>query len=394
MTDIIWTNIKVRLGEIDPWQFNPRQSTKKTAAELNNTLNKFGQPVPLILNPKQGDRYPLIDGHQRYFSWMAKHGAAFEVDARIASRPLTDDERREYVIKFHAVAVGSWDADALSSWDTSQMTTWGVDAALLRGWESDIKTFKELLQSEQADGADAEPQTDRAAELLEKWQVQPGDLWLIGEHRLICGDCTDAATVARVMDGERADAVISDPPYGINFDTDYTRFTIQSGKNNKFAPIENDDKPFDPTPYLDYESVVLWGANYYADKLPVGTWLVWDKRFDNGKAWLSDAELAWMKGGTGVYIFSLTSQGFVRPEKVQHPTQKAVDLMVWCIEKSKAGELIYDPYAGSGTTLVACENLRRKCRAIEISPAYVAVALERLSTAFPALDIRRLDATG
>jgi len=204
-----------------------------------------------------------------------------------------------------------------------------------------------------------------------------GKLKLKSKHRLLCGDSTSESDVARLMDGGKADACISDPPYGIGFDTDYTRFTIQSGKNKKHKPIYGDDKPFDPTPYLDFDAVVLWGSQYFAEHLPIGTWLVWDKRFSNGKAWLSDAELAYMKGGTGVYVYSVTSQGFVRPEKIEHPTQKPIELIAWCIEKAKAGKMIFDPFLGSGTTLIACEQLNRKCYGMEIDPLYCDVVVKR-----------------
>jgi|GEM_PF-2945680 DNA modification methylase len=85
----------------------------------------------------------------------------------------------------------------------------------------------------------------------------------------------------------------------------------------------------------------------------------------------------WMKGGKDVYILSITSQGIIRPEKVQHPTQKPVAVMEWCIEKSKAGNIIYDPFLGSGTTLIAAEKTNRICYGLEISPAYVDVIVNR-----------------
>ncbi len=179
--------------------------------------------------------------------------------------------------------------------------------------------------------------------------------------------------------GEKPEACISDPPYGINFDTDYTRITHKSiqAQEKNYPKVRNDDKEFDPRPYLNYKSVVLFGANYFAEHLPIGTWLVWDKRHSNGTAWLSDAELAWMKGGTGVHIKAITCQGFVRPEKAEHPTQKPIELMAWCIEKSKAGELIFDPFLGSGTTLMACEQMNKHCFGCEIEPKYVDVIIRR-----------------
>lgn len=205
-----------------------------------------------------------------------------------------------------------------------------------------------------------------------------GDLYQLGRHRLLCGDSAATTDLDRLLSGEPVDAVISDPPYGINWDTDYTRFTggVADTRKNS-GRIANDSEEFDPLPWLIYDSVVLFGANYFAKNLPVGTWLIWDKRFKNGEAFLSDAEMAWMKGGTGVYIQSITSQGFVRPEKINHPTQKPVDLMVWCMEKAKAGNVVLEPYAGSGTTLLACEKTNRKCFAVEIEPKYCDVIVAR-----------------
>jgi DNA modification methylase len=180
------------------------------------------------------------------------------------------------------------------------------------------------------------------------------------------------------MGGEKAGACISDPPYGIGFDTDYTRFTVQQHHNtNHGGSIKGDDKPFDPAPFLGYPSVVLWGANCFSQRLPVGSWLVWDKRFDNGEAWLADAEVAWMKSGHGVYIHKETTQGFVRSEKINHPTQKPVGVMMWCIQKSKAGGIIFDPFLGSGTTLIAAHRLGRVCYGCEIEPRYGDVILKR-----------------
>lgn len=199
-------------------------------------------------------------------------------------------------------------------------------------------------------------------------------------HKLLCGDSTDAGDVERLMDGERVCTIVSDPPYGINFDTDYRRLT--SGfdvPRTKHNPIINDDKPFDPSLLIEFDRVVLFGANLFSNRLPLGTWLIWDKRFKNGTAMLSDAELAWMKGGHGAYIFAETSQGFVRPERIDHPTQKPVSVMAWCIEKCKAGPIVYDPFVGSGTTICAGEQLGKRVFAIEISPAYVAVCLQRMS---------------
>jgi len=275
----------------------------------------------------------------------------------------------------------------LADWNIEQMVA-DLDAGLDLAGIFREDELNEMLEGF-ADGLlgeePPEPQIDKAEELREKWGVESGDLWHIpskkgnGEHRIICGDCTDAEVVERVMQGEQIEGIISDPPYGIDWDTDYTRFSTEYGtKRVCHSPIVNDDKEFDPLPWLEYPKVVLWGANWYCHHIPIGTWLVWDKRHPNGTAWLSDAELGWMKGKRGVYLYAETVQGAHRKERAIHPTQKPVGLFEWCINKADMTDIVLDPFLGSGTTLVACERLGRFGRGIEVSPGYVAVSLERL----------------
>jgi DNA modification methylase len=126
--------------------------------------------------------------------------------------------------------------------------------------------------------------------------------------------------------------------------------------------------------------VVLFGANCFTQHLPVGSWLVWDKRFANGKAFLADGEVAWMNRGHGVYIYSETAQGCVRKEPVEHPTQKPVGVMAWCMEKAKVpeGAVVLDPYMGSGTTGVACIRTGRRFVGIEKDADHFKTARDRI----------------
>lgn len=198
---------------------------------------------------------------------------------------------------------------------------------------------------------------------------------------VIHGDCLD---VLPHLPKGCVKTVISDPPYGVEFDTDYRRFTLGFGvERTNHRPIQNDDKPFDPSPFLNFPRVVLWGANCFSNKLTQGTWLVWDKRFSNGTAFLADAEAAWMNSGHGIYIKAVTSQGFIRPERIEHPTQKPVALMQWCIRKAKvpADDIILDPFAGSGTTGVAAILEGRRAILIEKDAKYVDICRRRIAEA-------------
>lgn len=145
-----------------------------------------------------------------------------------------------------------------------------------------------------------------------------------------------------------------------------------------WAAIEADDKPFDPTPWLVYPEVILFGCNHFGQALPVGTTLVWIKRLDGGfGSFLSDAELAWQKGGRGVYCRRDTSL-MAQTRDRSHPTEKPVSLMQWCLGRLKGPGLVMDPYMGSGSTGVACARMGIPFVGIEIQPQWFARACCRI----------------
>ena len=212
-----------------------------------------------------------------------------------------------------------------------------------------------------------------------------------GQIAIYHGDCREILPTLEPVD--LVDLVLTDPPWGGSFNTDSTRFSGGKDREKKYGlgradwgPIIGDDQPFDPEIFLDYPRVCLWGANHFASKLPVGTWLVWLKRADQMLGqFLSDCELAWMKGGYGVYMhrkqFPPPSRMSENYGRVAHPTQKPLSLMKWCIERTKCPEsgLILDPFMGSGTTLRAAKDLGRRAIGIEIEERYCEVAVKRLA---------------
>ena len=194
-------------------------------------------------------------------------------------------------------------------------------------------------------------------------------------------DCLD------VLPDIRVDAIISDPPYGMNWNTDYTRFSSGYGykRQIKHKPVEGDASEFDPSPFLGFGFVVLFGANHFCRSLPPGTWLVWDKKQDGAHGtFLSDCELAWMKSGQGVYLYRQIWNGCQRQggddEKANHPTQKPINLMKWAMERAKVpeGATVCDPYMGSGTTGIACLRTNRNFVGIEKDPEHFKTACARL----------------
>ena len=208
------------------------------------------------------------------------------------------------------------------------------------------------------------------------------------DWQVITGECLE---VMRGMDAGSVDAVVTDPPYGIGYKPDWNKW---NGQPSNFRVITNDDKPFDPAPFLDFPTVVLFGANYYASRLPDGGWICWDKRLDARKDRMigSSFELAWFrskKTNMKTLMIRVLHGGVINAdsktgnnEKRVHPTQKPVEVMTRIIEKlTHPGDLILDPFCGSGTTGVACVQTGRRFIGIEIDPGYADIARARIAKA-------------
>lgn len=208
----------------------------------------------------------------------------------------------------------------------------------------------------------------------------------IGPCRLACGDCLE---ILPTLAAGSVDAVVTDPPYGMDLDTDFSGMNGWTGKGHKYDRIVGDDRPFDPRPLLSVgKSHVFFGAQYFCRLLPEnGGWLVFNKR-GSGKPsaiCFGDCELAWCSVGQAVRMFSHMWHGVSRwrSEGRLHPTQKPVALMEWCCDRVKAdaGSTIFDPYMGSGTTGVACVRTGRRFIGIEKEPKYFDIACKRIEKA-------------
>lgn len=195
-------------------------------------------------------------------------------------------------------------------------------------------------------------------------------------------------------DMPHVDLLLTDPPYGMKCNTTRTRFTpgpncnSTGGGKDWGVPIVGDDAPFDPSPWLAYQHVILWGANHYAQRLPVGTTLVFIKRLDPAfGTFLSDAEIGWVNSGKGVYCFRDANN---RQSRRIHPSQKPVALMAWCIGFAKGAQTLLDPFMGSGTTLRAAKDCGLKhAIGIEIEERYCEIAAKRM-----AQEVLAFEATG
>ena len=218
-----------------------------------------------------------------------------------------------------------------------------------------------------------------------------GELYLLGgRHRLLCGDATKPKDVERLMDGNKAEMVFTDPPYGINIVSNAGKL---GGSDKTYSKVIGDGKEFDLSFLLAIEALhIIWGGNFFAHYLPKSThWIVWDKRGENmiggsEAGTQSDCELAWTDiNRTSVKKYKHVWAGWFREGNKKeelstkvHPTQKPVGLLKGILnDYSKENEIVLDLFGGSGSTLIACEQTNRTCYMSEIEPVYIDIIIER-----------------
>jgi DNA modification methylase len=234
-------------------------------------------------------------------------------------------------------------------------------------------------------------------------RCQPGDLWILGRHRLLCGDSTKADDVARLMDGNIADMVFTDPPYGMFLNTDYDSMFANDDAHRKtgkrFSEVVGDHQDFSSdlintifAMFSDTKEIFIWGADYFSELIQNrkdGSWIVWDKRTNENMDKVSGNtfELCWSKQKHKRLIARILwsgHHGMAKDDtkKRVHPTQKPVELAMWFFEQwGKNANHIVDLYLGSGTTLIASEKTNRKCYGLELDPKYCDVVIQRWENA-------------
>jgi DNA modification methylase len=348
---------KKKISDLIPAPYNPRQSTAKQEKHLKESLEKFGLVEPIIFNKQTGY---IVGGHFRVRE-LIKLGVK-EVECVIVD--LNEDDEMELNIRLNA-NTGGWDWDTLANdWDVVDLEAWGLEIP-------QFDTVEELEASEDDyEVPEGGIETD----------IVIGDLFEIGEHRLLCGDSTDSDAVARLMNGEKAD-MLTDPPYGIDINMNMGRL---KGQPKKFED-KNWDKSVPDFFYLLelFENKIIWGGNYFADKLPITKdWLCWSKKTKGLD--FAEFELAWTNTGKNARILEHHWSG----EKKLHPTMKPIPVIAWCLEYLHSKN-IFDPFLGSGSTMVAAHQLKRKCYGMELEPKYCAVIIDRMRKLDSSLIIKR-----
>ena len=369
----------MKLSAIKQNPNNPRSINKDKFAKLVKSIEEFPRMLelrPIVLNKDN----IVLGGNMRLKA--CKQIGLTEVPVVYAD-DLTEEEQRQFIIKDN-VGFGDWDWELLANeWDVSDLNDWGLDLP-----DMDVQ----VLEAEEDNYE--EPDNLQVDVVL-------GDLIEIGEHRLLCGDSTDSDQVAKLMNGEKADCVYTDPPYGISHSGKGITAPTKNGnivEGNNFGEILGDA---DISAAVDSFNLIYnlytdashiwWGANYYASVLPDGFgWIVWDKQRVGDT--FSGAELAFANKGVKVDVFRHMWHGIAKAsesgDKRLHPTQKPIKLAEWCFENYNAGSLVLDAFLGSGSTMVAAHQLNRKCYGMELDPKYCQVIIDRMLNLDPTLEVK------
>lgn len=380
---------EVSLELLKPYENNAKIHSETQVKQIADSISEFG-----FLNPCLIDKdFNIIAGHGRV---MAAKKLGMETVPCIFVEGLTEAQRRAYILADNRLTeLGEWDFDKVQL-ELKELADMNFDVELTGFELEDYGEPKEIIEDDFSE--DVEPIT------------KLGDIWQLGRHRLICGDSTDPNVIEKLMDGEKADMVFTDPPYGMGLDTDFSSmknhldFAKEKGfiGGKKYSQGKVDE--FNPNMIeavfaIGADEMFLWGADYYSELLQnknEGSWLVWDKRangnndeeedYSSDKMYGSCFELCWSKKKHKRDIARIKWAGVFGTEqefdhKRYHPTQKPIKLSEWFIKRySKNEQTIVDLFGGSGSTLIACEQLNRTCFMSELDPHYCDVIINRWET--------------
>jgi DNA modification methylase len=375
---------EVAVDKLIPYAKNSRTHSPEQVAQIAASIKEFGFRNPILV-----DGVGIIAGHGRL---MAAQKLNLDKVPTIDCSDMTESQKKAYIIADNKLAMNAgWDMDFLKL-ELQDLEDADFDLTLT-GF--DDKELDQLLAPEIEEGLTDE---DAVPETPEEPKTKLGDIYILGNHRLMCGDSTSIDAVEKLMDGKSVDMVYTDPPYGISIVTGnkvggggFVGGKKNAGKtkfieSSNFAPIAGDDsidvaiEAIQTIKTLEAKVEIIWGGNYYANYLDNSScWIVWDKQNTGNFA---DAELAWTNQKTAVRIFQHMWNGMVKAsehgQKRVHPTQKPIALAEWCYEQyGKECETVLDLFAGSGSSLIACETKKKQGFMMELSPAYCDVIVKR-----------------
>jgi DNA modification methylase len=381
------------ISEIKANPKNPRIIRDEKFAKLVQSIKDFPQMLqkrPLVCFTDTDGKFVVLGGNMRL---KAAQESGMKTLPIILADDWTEEQKAEFLIKDN-VGFGEWDWEQLANeWDVQQLEDWGLDVPDFQG--------EELEAQEDDYEIPEEIKTD----------IVLGDLFEIGEHRLLCGDSTQTDTFEKLMQGELADMVVTDPPYNVAYEGGTKeKLTIEndSMSNDDFYKFLYDFYTALSTAVKKGGAIYVWHASSeiinFAKAMVDSGWLlkqqlIWVKSSmvmgRQDYQWKHEPCLyGWLKGDSHKWYSDRKQTTVIEWDKPQrngeHPTMKPIGLFSYQIENSsKIGDIVIDAFGGSGTTMVACEQIKRKARIIEYDPKYCQVIVDRMRKLDPTLVIKK-----
>ena len=373
---------KVPINSLISPEWNPRQITDEELTKLETSLKEFGYIEPIIVNDVNNH---IVGGNQRCKA--LKQLGYDEVDVVYVH---IEDLAKE---KACNVALNKISGD----WDNDKLRV-VLEEIELSPFDINITGFDEIELTEfKVDETDND-YPEQSPEIIEdnyqdeniEVTVEEGDLYQLGNHRLMCGDSTKKDDILKLLNNNKIDMVYTDAPYGISIVNEKTHNVGSENlaKCKQYLKIKGDDttdtakKFYNHCISLNIDNFILWGGNYFTDFLPFSpSWLIWDKRVDMKSNNFADGEMAWCNFKTPVRIYHQLWNGMIREgehEDKVHPTQKPIKMQCEILmDFTNENYNILDGFGGSGSTLIACEQLNRNCYMMEYEPYYCQVIINR-----------------
>ena len=374
---------RIELWPVDrlrPYERNARTHSVEQVAQIAASIVEFGFTNPILVDSSDG----IIAGHGRL---SAAQELGLKTVPVVVLDHLSERQRKAYILADNQLALNAgWDTDLLRG-ELQDLAEQDFDLSLIGFSDDELADLLPEIEQLAPEDADA----DAVPEPPEEPITKPGDVWLLGKHRVMCGDSTDTLAVEKVMDGKRAALVFTDPPYGVEYQSNMRT------KSPKFDVLANDDQFLDIAPIVEAYStgwVFIWTSWKVQTKwidlfdgfgYPTNI-VIWHKpgggMGDLTKTFSSDYEVAlvWNRGAElcGKRIGSVWTINKDGAATYVHPTQKPVALPEEALDKTtERGALVLDLFGGSGSTLIACEKTGRQARLMELDPRYCDVIVKR-----------------
>lgn len=382
--------INAKTADLIPYAKNSRTHSEEQIAQIAASIKEFGFTNPIIIDENNG----IIAGHGRI---LAAQKLKLKEVPCVQVTGWTDAQKRAYVIADNKLALNAgWDEKMLAL-EFDDLQALGFDLSLTGFSDDEILALKPMEEVVGLTDEDAVPEAPETPVTI------AGDIWILGDHRLMCGDSTDAGSVALLMDGQKPNTMITDPPYGVQYEADWRANAKGRKKTEREenSNLKNDDRAdwFDAYASAPCNVAYVWHASAFTDVVMDGLrragfeikqQIIWNKNvhalsrsdyhWKHEPCWYAvkpGSDRKWKGGRTQMTVWDIKSVIF-DGGKTAHPTQKPAEIYTRPLEyHTNQGEYVYDPFSGSGTLAIACEKLGRRSLLMELDPKYCDVIIKR-----------------